>query len=509
MAEYRWPSTTRSGARYGPPGTLLDPSDLVFTSRFDIASVEVEEPIATFMEVSEQDSSNAPSKCHFNGLATGLSLTDFIGKYESRIRHWELRHPNFTKRQAFGLLGEYLGGDPLKFYNREYNRIVALTEIRKELGKEALEELPLLDPLKNFYDLLREQYRMQYPEQVAELKHFCKKPRETARQMYSRLQDLMDALPQLVTDHEAAQLFLAQLPHAEKRRVQLEAAEKHSINFTLDQVAPLAIKQEVTLMYLDISDPTSRAYKEARGTKAADKPSDAGTSTTPPKSVQVLATPAPIRTGATAPRHAAAAPAASAALPYEQQPKSSNRLCNRCGEMGHWAPSCPLPRASLICEYCRSQGKAGTGHLQKACFGLHPQSRPAAGTPAGQSSTGRPFNAGAARLAVPPIAAATTSAPLSEVQLAQVLAALRPQGMPTVSSPFQYSGCCQKLCAPATGMQLRPAAARQLPNRYKDLPASSGSQPRGTESSGASSAGLHSAKRPAAGWTHNVSDELP
>ena len=117
MTEWQ-PSTTRSGAHYGPQGTcspFLDGS--VAVSPIDLKNDNLEviatlsDPLSV-MDALDQKSSQPSGKCQLNGLATGLSLTDFIGKYESRIRHWELRHPNFTRRQAFGLLGEYLGGAP-------------------------------------------------------------------------------------------------------------------------------------------------------------------------------------------------------------------------------------------------------------------------------------------------------------------------------------------------------------------------------------------------------------
>ena len=57
------------------------------------------------------------------------------------------------------------------------------------------QEISLRDPLQVFFNLLKEQYRLQYPHQAMELKSFTKKPGETARHMYSRLQDLNGCSP--------------------------------------------------------------------------------------------------------------------------------------------------------------------------------------------------------------------------------------------------------------------------------------------------------------------------
>lgn len=440
-------------------------------------------------------------RCLFNGQPSGLSLTDFIGKYQSEFRSNAFHNPKYDRRAAFSFLGKYLGGDPLKLYNREFDRIWALTETipgvegrpavpeQKEVqGRPATEtqtmvpyvpyraaipaivpvpaqEISLRDPLQVFFNLLKEQYRLQYPAQAVELKCFTKKPGETAQQMYSRLQDLMEAVPDLVTPQEAALLYLGQFPFHEKRALQREALSRFGHRFTLDQVAPIAIRAEVDFAYLDSSDPTSRVFKSASARPDA-KPGVAGTSSNPPPRVQVTKQ----EKGKSA---SSATPAPTAQAP---------RPCHRCGETGHWANRCPLPPHKLVCTHCTSQGKSGQGHVEKSCFLLHPHLRPPRS--AGQGS-GKPFAASAgpanptSNPSAPPAAPnplVSGSGGLSEEQFQRLLVKLEQVQVAKLArqDDYEYGSCALvgAAAAPAASTrQLRPAAVRQLPQRYRELPA--------------------------------------
>ena len=158
------------------------------------------------------------------------------------------RVPGFTQRTAFEFLGPYLREDPLKLYNREFEEVMQLTKlvpatpavegVAERLEQQAREEIPavvdaagavmqparsalpylpyiapvtlraaqpareqlLADPLALFFEMLRTEYRFQSPDQVRELMQFTRRPEESVAQMRSRMENLLEALPNLLTE---------------------------------------------------------------------------------------------------------------------------------------------------------------------------------------------------------------------------------------------------------------------------------------------------------------------
>ena len=273
----------------------------------------------------------------FSGRRGTLPLSDFIGMYRGAMSEKRYRIPGFTQRTAFEFLGPYLRDDPLKLYNRQIDRVMGLTEfvparpavagVLERLERFGREEIPAIldnngnvvqpgvpelpylpyiapvapvealpareqliaDPLAHFFDMLRSKYRLQNPDQVRDLKQFTRRPNESATQMRSRMQNLLEALPGLMSDNDAALLYLAQFPWYTKHMIQNNlVVRRGDTNFSFLEATQEAIEHELNQAVMDSRDPNVKPGRSEGGSstmepasppvRSANK-SDAGSST--------------------------------------------------------------------------------------------------------------------------------------------------------------------------------------------------------------------------------------
>ena len=74
--------------------------------------------------------------------------------------------------------------------------------------------------------------------------------------MRSRMENLLEVLPGLLTDNEAAQKYPSQYPFMEKRRIQQQFTTRlGNTDFAFREAAQEAITQALTYAYLDSRDP--------------------------------------------------------------------------------------------------------------------------------------------------------------------------------------------------------------------------------------------------------------
>ena len=339
----------------------------------------------------------------FSGRRGTLSLSDFIGMYEGYMRRLARAHI-FDRRLALAYLPPSLQGDPLKLYNREYPSIMELTEtlpaqpaieaiaeqmahvampaIYNETGDEirparppipylpyvapvaARAEQPtrqvlLADPLTYFYTLLRREYRFQNPDQVLELMQFARKPGESAVEMRTRMENLIEALPDMLQDNDATLKYLDQFSYDTRRRIQEALRNKYNgVEFTFKQAATEAIAQDLDYAYMDSRNLMGRKSKGKpaalpESVSSTPKTYEKGESSRPQQRKSKLstsaATPAPaMAVGTTGPA-----------------PNPVQRRCNRCGDPNHLANTCP--RTDLQCSHCQSKGLSGRGHMDSRC----------------------------------------------------------------------------------------------------------------------------------------------
>ena len=439
----------------------------------------------------------------FSGRRGTLPLTDFICLYDGEVRKMGLRGGEINQRSAFRVLGTYLRGDPLKLYNREYPALIirtelappqpAVIEVRERLeqfsrdpipaildatGNVIRPEIPALpylpyrapvapreelparqqlmaDPLTHFYGMLRTEYRFQNPEQVAELMHFTRRYGESAQTMRSRMENLMEALPGLLTNAEAAQKFLGQFSYEEERRIQerllLRTGEP---NFTFQAAAQEAIICEQHYAFLDSRKPSP---------PRADKPP------TPPTPTYVAARPS--ERGESNKHNNKSKPKQHAALaqtsPVATPP--AGRRCHRCHDPNHLANACPQ-MSNMRCSHCQAKGFQGRGHTDRTCFELHPELRPAR-----IPDRGRVTNVNQVATVQPALASTSASATPSPApqspsldDIIKAVAAAFPQ-LRTRDPEFEYVGCALvPTASPTTDDSGRPVRDRQPPLRFRD-----------------------------------------
>ena len=354
----------------------------------------------------------------FSGKRGTLTLSEFIGMYNGKMRETRLRFPTtFSQRTALELLSPYLRDGPLKLYNRNLEQMLQLTEVvpprpaiigvAERLEQYAREAVPALydaadnmirtarpavpylpyvapiaprealpareelmaDPLTYFFNMLREQYRFQNPDQVNELMDFTQQPGETAMQMKSRMENLLEALPDLMTDNEAAQKYLSQFGYHDKRRIQQQLISRRANGrFTFEEATAEAIRQESTYAYLDSRDSKARKGRIESKLPALD------IIPAPPRNIERgEASSAYSRKPK---QHFAAARGAPPMKPRPMPlaavtPAPAGRHCYRCGDPAHLANACP--HSDSQCRHCESKGLPGRGHTEEMCFHLHPE----------------------------------------------------------------------------------------------------------------------------------------
>ena len=437
----------------------------------------------------------------FSERRNTLTLSQFISLYRGEMRRMSYSLHGFNQRTAFEFLNTRLREEPLQLYDDNFERLMtetelipaqaAVTAVPEQLEQEArtavaailgddnqvlhpaipaIPYLPyvapvaaqparpahrelLADPLTPFFVMLREEYRFQNPGQVRELKEFTRLPDETAVQMRSRMSKLLESLPGLLTDNQAAQQYLSQFPYSEKRRIQERLLLRLGTSeFTFQQAAAEAVREETEYTYLDSRDPSARKGK-GDSTPLHDKVVDTGYSQQiAPRRNRQTASAARTKS-VPAPTHHSVAAATTTTGPGAA---TVIRRCHRCGDPEHFANACP--HKNLTCNHCQSKGLAGQGHTDNTCFGLHPELRP-------QQSTLRrqPVPVG---FAAQPATVVTTAPPpdweerLAAATTKAVTAALAK--LQLTGSDYQFVGCAVPIAA-AT----RPARTRQLPVRFR------------------------------------------
>ena len=199
---------------------------------------------------------------------------------------------------------------------------------------------------------------------------FSRRPEESATQMRSRMANLLEALPNLLTSNDAAQRYLSQFPFHEKRQIQMQLIMRHgNTDFTFQQAAQEAVNQERFFAYLDSRDPITQASRGdtvthftdpmASSSRPAYRNNPSHLTARKPRQPAATVRAAPSTTGQAQLR--AAAPL----------PLGNGKRCHRCGDPSHLANACT--HAELQCHHCQSKGLPGRGHLDRTCFALHPE----------------------------------------------------------------------------------------------------------------------------------------
>ena len=124
----------------------------------------------------------------------------------------------------------------------------------------------LADLLAHFFNMLRSEYRFQNPDLVRDLKQFARRPNESATQMRSRMENLLEALPGLMSDNDAALLYLSQFPWHIKLMIQNNlVVRRGNTNFSFLEATQEAIEHELNQAVMDSRDPTVKLGRTEGG----------------------------------------------------------------------------------------------------------------------------------------------------------------------------------------------------------------------------------------------------
>ena len=284
---------------------------------------------------------------------------------------------------------------------------------------------------------------------------FTRRPDESAVQMRSRMENLLEALPGILAYNEAALKYLSQFSFQEKRQIQQHLISRHgNTGFTFRQAAQEAAFQELNYAIMDSRDPQ---YRRPKSDPAFFDPNPMPASPRQPSRGPLG--PQPARR----PRQAAAAmqPGPPTAAPPHRAPTAPSTAatgprCHRCGDPSHLANACH--HVDLQCGHCQSKGLPGRGHMDRTCFALHPELILSYRRPR------NPVGHVAPTFAVAPtVAAPAPPEPDIDARIETALSAALSR-IQTQNSDFAFVGCTLVNTA-ATAP--RPVRSRQLPARFR------------------------------------------